>query len=554
MANNTCARPPALYQGNGSTTKYSFAFPYIETSDIAVFLWNETTETFDLCTQVSNSAACSGSTTEYYFTSATPVDLTFCVAPPEPPENRPDWFSNVIIIRQTDICQMVAYFYPGSPVRAQDLNNNFTQILLALQDVEGRLVQFIENYQGFVRITGDTMEGGPLDMNTFQLTGVPDPVDGTDAVPLDWAENQYINADGDTMRGTLNMNGNDLTGVPYPSVDSDAANKKYVDDLRDYVDDEIEDLDDELRDWAEDTFVNVTGDRMTGELQMSNNKIREVGNPLVSGDAVNKQYVDEAIWGGGGEVQALPVSRTIYNAVGGETLITANTPFSQGNEIITVNGSTITPTDDYTYSGNKSINLRLPLLKNDQVMILSYNNLATYVIDSNFGTFPFTRWVETATAGQTVFEGTGDGSVTLAYSVGFEQVALNGAVLQRDVDYIANNKTTVTLTQPTLESDVVVVTSANYIKNIEVSANFDTVPYSRWVKIATSGQTSFSGLGEDYSTLAYSVGSECVYFNGSLLTRNIDYTAVDKTTVTLTQPAQEGDVIDIHSANYIKTV
>ena len=547
MANNTCARPPALYQGNGSTTKYSFAFPYIETSDIAVYLWNETTESFQLCTQVSNSAACSGSPYEYYFTSATPVDLTFCVAPPEPPENRPPTFSNVIIIRQTDICQMVAYFYPGSPVRAQDLNNNFTQVLLALQDVEGRLYQFIENYQGFVRITGDTMEGGPLDMNTFQLTGVPDPVDGTDAVPFAWAENEYINADGDTMRGTLNMNGKDLTGVPYPSVDSDAANKKYVDD-------KIEDLDDDLKDWAEDQFVNVTGDRMTGELKMSNNKIREVGNPIVSEDAVNKQYVDEVIWGeSGGNVQALPVSRTIYNAVGGETLVTANTPFSRGNEIVTINGSTITPSDDYTYSGDTAINLRSPLVYNDQVMILSWNNLATYVIDSNFGTFPFTRWTKTATAGQTVFEGMGDGSVTLAYSVGFEQVALNGVVLQRDVDYIANNKTTVTLAVPTLASDVVVVTSANYIKYIEVEANFDTVPYSRWVKIATKGQTNFSGVGEDSTTLAYTVGSECVYYNGALLTRNIDYSAFDKSVVTLTQPAIGGDVIDIHSANYIKT-
>jgi len=502
MAANTCARPPALYQGDGSTTKYSFAFPYIETSDIAVYLWNETTETFDLCTQVSNSAACSGSTTEYYFTNATPVDLTFCVAPPEPPENRPPTFSNVIIIRQTDICQMVAYFYPGSPVRAQDLNNNFTQVLLALQDVEGRLYQFIENYQGFVRITGDTMEGGPLDMNEFQLTG-----------------------------------------VPYPSVDSDAANKKYVDD-------EINKSEGE----AEDKFVNVTGDTMTGELTMSNNKIREVGNPRLSGDAVNKQYVDEVIWGDGGTVQALPVSRTIYNAVGGETLVTANTPFSQGNEIVTVNGSTITPTDDYTYSGDKAIYLRLPLQYNDQVMILSWNNLVTYVIDSNFGTFPFTRWSDTATAGQTVFQGVGNESVALAYSIGYEQVALNGSVLQRGVDYIANNKTTITLVQPALESDVIVVTSANYIKYIEVQANFDTVPYSRWVKIATKGQTSFSGLGEDFSTLSYTVGSECVYLNGALLTRDIDYTAADKAIVTLTQPALEGDVIDIHSTNYIKTV
>ena len=269
MANNTCARPPALYQGDGSTTKYSFAFQYIETSDIAVFLWDETTESFQLCTQVANSAACSGSTTEYYFTSATPVDLTFCVAPGLPPTDRPSDFSNVIIIRQTDICQMVAYFYPGSPVRAQDLNNNFTQILLALQDVEGRLYQFIEDYTGFVRITGDTMEG-PLDMDD-----------------------------------------NRLTGVPAPELDSDAVNKKYVDDG-------LEDLDDEIRDWADDRFVNVTGDRMTGELTMSGEHVKEVRWPVDSADAVNKAYVDAILNGTGGDLAALPVVRAIFTARGGE--------------------------------------------------------------------------------------------------------------------------------------------------------------------------------------------------------------------------------------------
>ena len=186
MANNTCAQPPELYQGDGSTTKYSFSFPYIKTADIAIFLWNDTTKEFDKCTLV-DANACTGSPTEYYFENSTPVEITFCVAPGLPPADRLDDFSNIIIGRETDICQMVAYFYPGTSIRAQDLNNDFTQILLAIQDIQGGVYKELEEYNGFVKRGGDTMEG------------------------------------------TLDMDDNSLTGVPYPLLDVDAVNKYYVD-------------------------------------------------------------------------------------------------------------------------------------------------------------------------------------------------------------------------------------------------------------------------------------------------------------------------------------
>ena len=142
MSNNTCAQPPELYQGDGQTTKYSFSFQYIKPADIAVFLWNNLTNTYDKCTLVDPNA-CTGQPTEYYFENSTPVELTFCVAPGLPPTNRPDGFSNVVIGRETDICQMVAYFYPGTSIRAQDLNNDFTQILLAIQDLPAQVLRLL---------------------------------------------------------------------------------------------------------------------------------------------------------------------------------------------------------------------------------------------------------------------------------------------------------------------------------------------------------------------------------------------------------------------------
>ena len=142
MANNTCAQPPELYQGDGSTTKFSFSFQYIKPADIAVFLWNDITKEYDKCTLV-DSNACTGQPTEYYFENSTPVEITFCVAPGLPPDNRGDNFSNIIVGRETDICQMVAYFYPGTSIRAQDLNNDFTQILLAIQDLPAQVLRLL---------------------------------------------------------------------------------------------------------------------------------------------------------------------------------------------------------------------------------------------------------------------------------------------------------------------------------------------------------------------------------------------------------------------------
>ena len=140
MANNTCAKPPELYQGDGTTKDFSFSFQYIKKEDIVVFLWDDETNEYQICTDVGSVGSCSTdpvSPTEYYFKSD--VEISFCQAPGLPDPDRTDPFSNVIIGRLVDICAMVAYFYPGTSIRAQDLNNNFTQILLALQDVESKI-------------------------------------------------------------------------------------------------------------------------------------------------------------------------------------------------------------------------------------------------------------------------------------------------------------------------------------------------------------------------------------------------------------------------------
>ncbi len=94
-----------LYVGDGSTVLYSFTFPYIETVDIKVSL-----DGLD--------------TTAYTLANATTVEL----------DAAPNTGVSIRIYRQTPTDSISAQFFPGSAIRAQDLNDNFEQALYVVQE------------------------------------------------------------------------------------------------------------------------------------------------------------------------------------------------------------------------------------------------------------------------------------------------------------------------------------------------------------------------------------------------------------------------------------
>jgi len=55
-----------------------------------------------------------------------------------------------------------------------------------------------------------------------------------------------------------------------------------------------------------------------------------------------------------------------------------------------------------------------------------------------------TRWIYTATGGETTLSGTDDNGLTLSYTPGFEQIYLNGVLLIKDDDYTATTGTSIT--------------------------------------------------------------------------------------------------------------
>ena len=68
-----------------------------------------------------------------------------------------------------------------------------------------------------------------------------------------------------------------------------------------------------------------------------------------------------------------------------------------------------------------------------------------------------TRWSIEPAAGTTSLSGLDANSVSLVYSVGYEQVYRNGVLLSRGNDYTATNGTSITLTDATITGDIIEV-------------------------------------------------------------------------------------------------
>jgi len=104
------------YTGNGTTTSYSFSFPYIKKEDVKVTL-----DTIG--------------TTDFTINANTPTQVDFNTAPG----------NNVVIriYRETDTTATSSTFFPGSAIRAQDLNKNFEQSLFIGQEEANKIQDVI---------------------------------------------------------------------------------------------------------------------------------------------------------------------------------------------------------------------------------------------------------------------------------------------------------------------------------------------------------------------------------------------------------------------------
>ena len=146
------------YLGNGSTTNYSFTFPYLQTADVKCSI--DATETTA-------------------FTLANATTIQFNTAPANG--------AKIKIFRVTDDSDLNATFYAGSAIRSSDLNDNFTQNLYSTQEVNARYLSNLGGTMvGDLQIGEDAdiiFEGATDDANETKLTVADPTADRTITLP-----------------------------------------------------------------------------------------------------------------------------------------------------------------------------------------------------------------------------------------------------------------------------------------------------------------------------------------------------------------------------------
>ena len=171
------------YTANGSTTNFSFTFPYLNTADVKVKI-NGTTQ----------------NTTEYTLANATTVQMNIA------PSNG----ATVMIFRDTNNDSKKATFYPGSAIKAEDLNNDFDQILYTAQEIDNNAMTTL----------GDDAMQGDLDLGSNKLTNVGTPTAGTDGVNKTYVDTNTWDTGTETYASGETWTGNNTTIATSGAIDA----------------------------------------------------------------------------------------------------------------------------------------------------------------------------------------------------------------------------------------------------------------------------------------------------------------------------------------------
>ena len=191
------------YTGNGSNRLFSITFPYLNTTDIDVYL-NGVLQTV---------------TTQYTFANATTVE--FVTAPAAA--------AVVLIKRSTNDTTLAATFFSGSSIRASDLNENFDQVLYLAQETANNVTnQSTAGLQTQIDAANATAQAANSTATTANNTA--NGIDAKATTALSNSTNAVNTANlalpktGGTMTGDIVLVGAPTTGL-HP------ATKTYVDDV-----------------------------------------------------------------------------------------------------------------------------------------------------------------------------------------------------------------------------------------------------------------------------------------------------------------------------------
>ena len=185
--------------------------------------------------------------------------------------------------------------------------------------VDKKYVDEMDNLKSaFTLINGGYEARGSLYMRKNKLGGLREPtMDGEAATKkyVDDLQTQYVDKRGNVkFDRDINVGNNRIFALKYPKKDNEATNKKYVDEsitkrleeekdkflpqdpaTKQYVDEAIKGLaGGDVLVSKEGVFIKENGHyRATAPLDIDNQKMENVPDPVDEKDAVNKKYIDE---------------------------------------------------------------------------------------------------------------------------------------------------------------------------------------------------------------------------------------------------------------------
>jgi hypothetical protein len=243
--------------------------------------------------------------------------------------------------------------------------------------------------------------------------------------------------------GSVSVNSQKITNLATPTANADASTKLYVDtSISNLVNgapstlDTLSEIATALNNTANfsDTVVLKSGSTMTGALTLS-------GAPSSNLHAATKAYVDAVAPGAAASATAAAASAAA-----------AELSYDSFDD---------------RYLGSKA---SAPSVDNDGNALLTgalYWNSTTSAMQVYSGSawggitsaVTSTRWSKTAAGGETTINGADNNSVSLAYTVGYEQVYLNGVLLVRNDDYVATTGSSLTSVAALTAGDIIEVLS-----------------------------------------------------------------------------------------------
>jgi len=267
------------HNGNGTLRRFSFTFPYIKEDDVKVQVRTSNADVTDIASNTYTFP----SATEIQFSAVT--ETTF-----QESTGAPKSGVTVRIFRDTDLDTERVTFFPGSSIRAQDLNDNTLQNLYASQERQNRAVDSTGG-----TMTGDLLmlqsnlrfEGATADDFETTLTVTDPTADRTITLPNQSGTVPVLAAASNTQITATPAELNTLDGYTGDHTDLnklDGFTDGTVTASKVVIVDGNKDI---------DGFRNVTA---TGEIAGSTGNFSStvtVATPTADGHAATKEYVDD---------------------------------------------------------------------------------------------------------------------------------------------------------------------------------------------------------------------------------------------------------------------